>query len=158
MEDEINNLDTVLVIDPLPTKVHAVLRLVHTDLDPAEITEMFGVQPTRFHKKGEPRRGRNGVLYAPFDEGAWLLDSRDHVRSKDINQHLSWILDNIASCNSSIHRLQDLGYKTDLMCGWFSKSFNTCPSLNVENMRRMASFRLNCWFDVYLFPPGRTEL
>jgi hypothetical protein len=142
-----------VLINPPPWRVHASLRLFHEDLDPEELTETFGIRPTRSHRKGDCRIDKRGRRFSPFRKGSWRLDSETHVQAKDIDSHILWILDEMSHCVGAIHKLQALGYDTDVMCGWFANADNTCPSLEVETMRRLSVFRLACWFDVYLLPP-----
>jgi len=88
--------------------------------------------------------------YSPYSKGVWLLDSETHVNSVDVNDHIKWLIDEIAHCTGALHRLQNSEYSTDVMCGWFAQCDNTCPSLTAETIRRLAICRLGCWFDVYL--------
>ncbi|MCA9800570.1 MAG: DUF4279 domain-containing protein [Cyanobacteria bacterium HKST-UBA02] len=108
------------------------------------------MSPSHSHLKGEKRVNKSGKEYAPYNAGAWILSSNGRVRSLDANEHILWLLDELAHCHSAIHRLVEQGYRADIMCGWFANSDNTCPSLNAETIRRLAPVRVDFWFDVYL--------
>lgn len=145
--------DRNLTIVTTAYRVRAGFRLFHDDLDPERVTEAFGVRPTKTHRRGDPNVGKSGMVFAPFPQGAWLLSTKDKVRSLDANDHIGWLLNELAHCTSALHQFQEEGCYADIMCGWFAQSDNTCPILNVETIRKLARFRLSCWFDVYLFPP-----
>lgn len=135
------------------SRVRASFRLFHEELDPERVTDAFGAIPTISHRKGDQRTGKSGRIYSPYREGGWILSSKDKVRSCDANDHILWILDQLAHCTTALHRYQQEGYNADIACFWLALSDNTFPILNAETIRRLARYRLKCWFDVYLFPP-----
>ena len=67
------------------------------DLDPETITERTGLHPDRSAKRGDLRRNYKGDLIAPHDEGFWLLSSGGKVNSKDINDHIEFLLELLLS-------------------------------------------------------------
>ena len=134
-------------------RVKASFRLFHEDLDPEQITEQFGFSPTYYHRRGEQRSGKSGRVYSPYTKGAWILSSEGKIRSLNANEHIRFVLGELAHRISVIHRLQQDGYDADIVCAWFAESDNTCPTLTAETISELARFRVNCWFDVYLFPP-----
>lgn len=149
--DDLFEVERIITSNATPKRVHAMLRLFHFDLDPVMLTALFNVEPTQSHKRGDQRFGKGGRVYSPYSKGSWILDSESHVKSKDVNAHIQWLLDQMAGNSGAIHRLQDDGYFTDVMCGWHAQCDNTCPALSTETIRRLATFRLSCWFDVYLY-------
>jgi hypothetical protein len=138
-----------LRINPPPYSASASFRIFHEDLDPKVISTAFGMSPTKSHYKGEPRDGRNGRVYTPHQQGIWILSSKNQFSSVDANTHICWVLDQLVVCIEEIHQFQDQGFNTDMMCGWHTEGWNTCPALNVKTMRMLTRFRLDCWFDIY---------
>lgn len=134
-------------------RVKADFRLFHEELEPERVTEAFGLCPTVFHRRGDQRTGKAGRVYSPYSTGSWVLSSEDKIRSLDANDHIRWVLCELAHCTGALHQFQDDGYVADIVCAWFAESDNTCPNLTAETIRQLALFRVNCWFDVYLFPP-----
>ena len=72
-------------------KAFVTLRFAGDDLDPAEISAILPIAPTRAHRKGEtfivgPRagdlRGRTGM---------WFLSTDKHVPSDDLGDHLEFV-------------------------------------------------------------------
>jgi hypothetical protein len=67
------------------------LRFAGDDLDPAEISAILPIAPTRAHRKGGkflagphagPLRGRTGI---------WILSTDKHVPSDDFGDHLEFV-------------------------------------------------------------------
>lgn len=139
-----------LLINPPPYRVSASFRIYHEDLDPDVISTAFEMRPTKSHHKGEQREGREGRIYAPFKHGIWILSSKNQLSSVDANTHIGWVLDQLLDCIEAVHQFQDQGFHTDMICGWHTEGWNTCPALNVQTMRSLTRFRLDCWFDIYL--------
>jgi len=154
-DDIFSSNDRVITIVTSPHELHATLQIYHDDLQPDELTRLFGVTPTDTQKKGEPLKpfkpSIKTLRKAPV--GGWFLDSQGRVDSKDANTHLEWLLDQMAHCTGALHDLQRRGYRTDIRVGWVAESDNTCPALSSNIMRRLGTFGLDCWFDIYLFPP-----
>lgn len=134
-------------------KVKASFRLFHSELDPERVTEEFGVCPTQAHRQGDQRTGKSGRVYSPYLKGGWILSSADKIRSLDANDHIAWVLDELAHCTTTIQRYREDGYDADVVCAWFAQSDNTCPILTAKTIRELARFSINFWFDIYLFPP-----
>jgi len=72
-------------------KAFVTLRFAGDDLDPAEISTILPIAPTRAHRKGEkffagphagPLRGRTGI---------WFLSTDKHVPSDDLGDHLEFV-------------------------------------------------------------------
>lgn len=105
----------IVTVNPPPYKVRASFRMFHEELDPEAISLALDVVPTNFHRKGDQRLGKDGRFYSPYRQGSWRLSSDEHVRSVDANQHIKWLLDTLGHCTGTIHRLQDSGYKTDIL-------------------------------------------
>jgi hypothetical protein len=72
MEETFGALQSSEAGNDEPDDAAAALGIYGEDLDPAEVTALLGVQPTRAHKKGERKSPR-----APdWDQGAWILEFR----------------------------------------------------------------------------------
>jgi hypothetical protein len=72
-------------------KAFVTLRFAGDDLDPAEISAILPIAPTRAHRKGEkflagphagPLRGRTGM---------WFLSTDKHVPNDDLGDHLEFV-------------------------------------------------------------------
>src|SRR4051794_5231558 len=72
-------------------KAFVTLRFAGDDLDPAKISAILPIAPTRAHRKGEiffagplagDLRGRTGI---------WFLSTDTHVPSDDLGDHLEYV-------------------------------------------------------------------
>ncbi len=138
-----------------PQETYATLRIYHAELEPASMTGLFEVKPTKAWKMGEEITVENHGSSAIFEAktGGWLLSSKHAIRSTDAMKHIEWMMDTLANHGNTISKLQKDGYTVDLVVAWFSNSWNTCPALTPELMTRVANLRIPLWFDVYLDQP-----
>src|SRR5512147_1466742 len=76
---------------PTDHKAFVTLRFAGDDLDPAKISAILPITPTRAHRKGETffagphagdLRGRTGI---------WFLSTDKHVPSDDLADHLEFM-------------------------------------------------------------------
>ena len=125
-------------------RTYATLRIYHHDLDPEHVSKSLSLIPSKTQRKGdEPSSPR-------VPKGGWFLSSKGNVTSKDTRRHIAWILDQLEPTKSNLLSLQDRGYETDIFCFWRSASGHGGPELDHELMQRLAAFRLNVGFDVYV--------
>lgn len=55
-----------------PDEVAVALCVYGTELDPTEVTNLLGAEPTHAHRRGERKTLRN----PPWDKGAWIREVR----------------------------------------------------------------------------------
>jgi hypothetical protein len=55
-----------------PDEVAVALCIYGAELDPNEVTQLFGAEPTHAHKRGE----RKTLRSPPWDKGAWIREVR----------------------------------------------------------------------------------
>lgn len=48
--------------------------------------------------------------------------SEDKIRSLDANEHIAWVLCELAHCTSALHRYLGEGYDADIVCACERKS------------------------------------
>lgn len=123
---------------------YATLRIYRDALVPDEVSKRLNMAPSKSQKKGEEFRPGHS---API--GGWFLSSKGRVESKDVRRHVAWVLDQLAAVGNELRRLQDEGYGMDVSCYWLSSEGHGGPTLDHEIMGRLASLRLDIWFDVY---------
>jgi hypothetical protein len=116
------------------------------NIDPDLITNKLGLKPTRFIKKGISNIMPSGVERIGRIN-SWLFSSENEVKSKDLRQHLDWILDMIEPVSKQLFELQRLpDIRIALQCIWWSKYGEGGPTLWPEQMNRMAKLNLECTF------------
>jgi hypothetical protein len=120
-------------------KAFATLRFAGDDLDPAEISAILPVVPTRAHRKGEeffsgPRaghlRGRTGI---------WFLSTDQHVASDDLGDHLEFVRTLLHPQSGDSFRLDALRdvlrhahARARLTCFWRGDPGETEPHIPAE--------------------------
>src|SRR5689334_8751292 len=79
-------------------RTFATFRMWGPDVDPDELTELLGIEPTASHKVGEARGKRT------FDFGSWRLSSRT-LETTELETHIEWLLDRLDAANTSLRDL-----------------------------------------------------
>lgn len=116
---------------------------------PDEITELLKIQPTEINVAGSSITNSRG-LTRRVKESGWFLDSGSHMFSKDIREHIDWIIEKIMPNHVALKNIQEMNdVKMTLKCVWFSLLGHSGPVLWPEQMRALANLDLECSFDVY---------
>jgi hypothetical protein len=137
--------------DEYPTcyRTYATLLVYPGDTDPAVITERLGIEPSCWQRRGEvvQRRADWPPKVAPIN--GWFLESRGQVESRDSRRHIDWLLDRIAPKAEAVRCLQEMGCRLDISCFWSSQSGHGGPTVPPCQMKRLAEFNIELWFDFY---------
>jgi hypothetical protein len=128
-------------------KTYASLCIYPGDMDPKVVTKRLGIEPTSFHRSGEPLPCSKNNLLAKIN--GWFLCSENIIESKDSQRHVDWILDQLYAQRDAVLELQKAGCKMDVACFWASKHGHGGPTISPEQMRRLADLNLDLWFDFY---------
>lgn len=116
-----------------------------------EVTEFLGIEPTEKHNKGDCHTNSIGRTRVAPSTG-WFLSSEHQVSSKDLRDHLDWLLTRITGTESKLLALQDeKDMKMWVTCVWWSKAGFGGPTLWPEQMMALAKLNLECGFDIYYF-------
>lgn len=131
-------------IDDYPScsRTYATLLIYPKGQHPDEITKTLGMHPTRISVKGDGPLGRKRV-------NGWFLSSQEIVESKDSRRHIDWLLDQIDPISLKITELQNSGARIKISCFWESISGNGGPTLSPKQMKRLASYNIELWWDIW---------
>jgi hypothetical protein len=114
-----------------------------------DVTELLGVEPSEANDAGallENSRGR--VRKVP--RTGWFLSSAGHVSSRDLRDHLDWLIEKLSGVRPGLQKLQEAeGVKMSVSCVWWSVSGHGGPVLWPEQMEALGRYNLECAFDVY---------
>ena len=136
---------------PTCERLAAELRIYPSRLNVDAVTEVLKVAPTFSKNRGDivpGAKGRTRTVGRTF----WCLTSADEVASKDLRDHLDWILERIPRSPEPFKRLAlDEGLKMSIACIWWSLSGHGGPTLWPEQMKRLSSLGLECTFDVQFY-------
>ena len=115
-------------------KAYATLRFAGDRLEPREISDVLGVNPTRAYRKGEryPAGPRTGELTGRT--GVWLLSTENVVNGSDLDRHLSYLVNLIFESEPSrAAALRQLIVRRDLKahvsCFWHGRAGARAPSI-----------------------------
>jgi hypothetical protein len=129
---------------PSEDRVFATLRVYRDDLDPDIVSDLLGKPPDRVQRKDRPYLP-GGTHVAPT--GAWFFSSKA-LESKDLEDHVNWILDQFEPKHDAIHQLQVEGYEVEVSCYWLSVEGRVLL-LSPAIMRRLSELELPLWVDIY---------
>ena len=121
------------------------------------VTALLGVRPTRAGNAGDDVPTRRGSRRVTVTN--WQLSSEPHVASKDLRNHLDWLLDRVGPAAAALRALQDGRAVMTVRCPWWAAADGTDgPVLWPEQMRRLADLNLELAFDFkdYSEDPGET--
>ena len=113
------------------------------------MTAKLGLEPQETMTKGLPHELPSGRLREATVSG-WFLSSEGQVASKDLRDHLDWLLDRLRPAAAGLSVLQADEVRMEIWCRWDSASGHGGPTLEPEQMRLMAELNLQCGFDIYL--------
>ncbi|MGW7775510.1 DUF4279 domain-containing protein [Pseudomonas machongensis] len=116
---------------------------------PDEITKLLQVQPTTVNVVGEKLTNSRGLTREVKNSG-WFLSTESHISSRDLREHIDWLVETISPHRDSLIKVQELdGVKVTLKCVWFSLLGHSGPVLWPEQMRALADLDLELSFDIY---------
>lgn len=119
------------------------------EMHPDEITNVMQVRPTLINVAGEKVTNSRGLTREVKDSG-WFLSTEGYVLSKDLRDHIDWVVEKISPHSESLRAVQKIdGVKVTLKCVWFSLLGHSGPVLWPEQMRALADLDLECSFDIY---------
>jgi hypothetical protein len=115
---------------------------------PNAMTAKLGVKPDTTMTKGLPHELPSGRMRDATVSG-WFLSSEGQVVSRDLRDHLDWLLDRLRPAAVGLSALQAEEVRMEVWCRWDSASGHGGPTLEPEQMRLMAELNLQCGFDIY---------
>jgi hypothetical protein len=139
-----------MIDDHYPTcaRTYATLRIYSNSIDPDEITLLLGINPTSIQRCGELVQSSRKTNTAHKLNG-WFLTSDGALESRDIRQHLNWLLDQLASKEAAIRSLQLENCRMDISCYWLARDGHGGPTISPRQMEALVKLNLELWFDVY---------
>lgn len=125
--------------------VYASFVIRGKDLLPENVTEDFGITPTRSFARGDKR---NETKVWPH--GYWELSSEDNVKSLDLVDHIKWLVYQLEPIQTKIARfLEEEGVRADISCFWMLENGHGVLVLDHHLMDRITALDLVFEFDIY---------
>jgi len=120
------------------------------DLDPDQITALFGCAPTRAERKGVSISTDYGTRIPRI--GHWALTTESSDPDEDVEDGVRSLLARLPS-DPALWASLTSKYAVDLFCGIFMKSANRGFGISPEVSRLLSERRLEIGFDLYFDPP-----
>lgn len=135
------------------TEAYASLRFVAKNLDPLDVTLILRLPPDETHRAGEPRlsRSKAGEVIETelYQNGMWLMSSKEWVRSPCLSIHVEWILGQLEHKVDSLRAILAKGVYADIFC--YSRGRADTPPLIPRQLRQCAeAFGLSIEIDHYV--------
>ena len=127
---------TTMIDEEANRKAFVILRFAGDDLDPAEISAILPVEPTRAHRKGEEffagahagkLRGRTGM---------WFLATDKFVRGDNLRNHLAFVQKLLYPAQGDCRRIAKLGNilrrthsRAHITCFWRGEPGEPAPEI-----------------------------
>lgn len=128
---------------------YAKLMVYTGDFDPRKVTETLNLLPSSIAISGQEIVNSRGVK-RKIKESVWFLSSEGSVASKDIREHIDWMIEKLSKGAPGLKKLQEMsGVKITFRCVWFSMLGHSGPVLWPEQMKALADLDLECSFDIY---------
>lgn len=130
-------------------ETHAELRIYSDCTSAYRVTCALGLEPTKSQEKGSLVKNSRGRVRMVSRTG-WFLSSEGAIDSKDLRDHLDWLINKLSNVASALQVLQEQpGTKMTISCVWWSAAGHGGPVLWPEQMDALAKLNLECSFDVY---------
>ncbi|MBI6549795.1 DUF4279 domain-containing protein [Xenorhabdus lircayensis] len=134
---------------PSCDECYAKLLIYPGDVHPDEVSSLLLLEPTKKNIVGTQIVNRLGRV-KEIKVSGWFLSSENYVNSKDLRDHLNWILDRIRPSSGGLKQLQNIdGVTMGIDCVWRSIAGHGGPTLWPEQMQAMSELGLECSFDIY---------
>jgi hypothetical protein len=121
-------------------------------LEPAKVTEWIGLQPDKMARCGDERRNYKGDLISPHDEGFWMISSKGRVNSKDVNEHIGFLLKVLLPHREKVlHVINEMNGETYFDVLWTSNYLyaGTGPLISRDALQGMSDLGASMGFDIY---------
>ncbi|MEQ9888608.1 DUF4279 domain-containing protein [Pectobacterium zantedeschiae] len=122
------------------------------EMHPDEVSAILNIEPTQKNIIGDRKTNSLGRTREVKTSG-WFLSSEDFVFSKDLRDHIDWIVAKLDASREGLKKLQNTpDVNMTLSCVWWSPVGHSGPVLWPEQMKALADLDLECAFDIYFYP------
>jgi hypothetical protein len=121
------------------------LRFFDDHLDPDELTQILGIEPSIAYQKGDIFRGK--TYDKIYEIGSWRL--RGKRSQVELEEQINQLLDKLPS-DLDVWRSMTSRFQADLFCGLWMKRLNRGLNLEVATLQKIAERGLSIGLDVYV--------
>ncbi|UUE40834.1 DUF4279 domain-containing protein [Pectobacterium aroidearum] len=131
---------------------HAMLSIYPGEMHPDNISRLLNIEPTEKFIVGDEITNSLGRT-RKVKISSWFLSSEKNVKSKDLREHIDWVIDKLSASRSGLRKLQSTsGVQMTLRCVWWSAHGEGGPVLWPEQMKALADLDLECSLNIYFLP------
>jgi hypothetical protein len=139
--------------DGVCNRTVATLRIYGDELDPELISNRLRISPSKSQRKGQVLASRLGRIRTA-NIGGWFLSSESNVDSKDLRDHLDWLVAQLRDVVPELTQLQiQPGIRMRVTVIWWSKGSDGWFTLTPQHMRALAEMNLECQFELAFYGP-----
>jgi hypothetical protein len=139
------------------SECYAGLIIYPGDFPVDKISEIIKADATKINNVGD--RSVNSIGRERIAKiSAWFMFSTSFVISKDLRDHVDWVVERLRNSSDGLLYLQGMdSIKMTLQCVWRSRYGHSGPVLWPEQMKAIADLNLECSFDIYFDGPDEDE-
>lgn len=141
---------------------HSLARLgfFGDELNPDEISQLLGANPTEAYRKGDAVAGRNSTIVRIAKTGRWSISATKR-EPEDLEGQIFELLNQLTQ-NMDVWSKLSTRYKTQLFCGIFMGSSNDGLPLSPKALFALGQRGITLDLDIYdasgeLRPPSGNE-
>jgi hypothetical protein len=131
----------------------AALRIAGDDLDPAEISQALGCEPSSAHCKGDKVTSPTSGVTGTRKTGLWCLEAPDR-EPENLDAQVAELLGRLSQSIETWQRIRDR-YSIDLYCGFFMRERNEGLEISASSLAALAERGIALSLELYAPPPGR---
>ena len=124
------------------SETYATLRIVGKAIDPAVVTQTFGLEPTFSVRVGESRPAGT----RPRAEAIWAYSTQRTVDSTDLADHVHTLIERFSP---DLRRGLPNECRVDIQCVWRSATGHGGPILPAALLEAVGSRGIDLDFDIY---------
>jgi len=114
-------------------------------LNPQEVTDNLGINPTKSFKRGEWRTSTE-----KWTRNYWSLTSQEKVQSDDLSNHIEWVIEQFEPVLPKLNEiLSNKDVQGEISCFWILPAGHDGLSLNPVLLRKIADLKLILKLDIY---------
>lgn len=126
---------------------YATICVSSNDIQPHEITNHIGVEPTSFAVKGELRSTSAIVKNRNYHTNLWFYSTKGNCESRDCRRHLDQISENVLKSKIGLATLRGLGCSLDVAI--YYEYTQGGPTISPRQMAAFAEADIDVWWDLY---------
>ena len=128
-------------------RIKGCFRVMGKALVPEDVSLLLELVPDESHRSGDRNIGKDGRAYAPFAEGAWILNSKNTAQT--IDDLLIEFTTTLSPRSAGLRELTANGYRIDLFIYLGSDEEAFGFELSPTTLAQLSTLGVTASFDIY---------